>query len=186
MGDDRMPGSNDSSSRINFTFYSICAILPLMQIFQNIRLLFARRSYLIAYILMVLVLLGTWYFFTNHKIIVGNYGLLHASIDIGLSMIVIWGFPLFLLAWIFRSITLGSSNKKHASAGLLGGIMGVIISGSSCCGLTLATYFGLIPLMSFLPWSGLEIKIIAVCMLAYSLYTTLKNLTTCAYKPKKR
>lgn len=43
---------------------------------------------------------------------------------------------------------------------MVGGIIGTIISGASCCGATLAASFGLLPLMSLLPYDGLEIKLI--------------------------
>lgn len=60
--------------------------------------------------------------------------------------------------------------------------MGTILSGCSCCGLTLASYFGLLPLMSFLPYSGLEIKILGTLGLLWALYDTYKNLETCRVK----
>jgi hypothetical protein len=65
---------------------------------------------------------------------------------------------------------------------MIGGLIGTIISGASCCGATLAVYFGLLPLLTALPYSGLEIKILGTLGLLYALYDVLKNLEICEVK----
>ncbi len=152
---------------------------------KNIKLLFSDPRILLGYVVMVGILAALWIVFTDYNIMFGNYGTWHTSLDIALSWIVILGFPLFILAWIYRSMTFGVKTKKKESAGFLGGIIAVIISGSSCCGATLAMYFGFTPLMMMLPYSGLELKLVAVIGLLYALYTLLSKLTTCSVQLKK-
>ena len=92
----------------------------------------------------------------------GNYGELHTYTDIALSMVMISGVPLFIMAVYHKASMFGKSETLSGKTGIgaIGGTIGTILSGCSCCGLTLASYFGLLPLMSFLPYDGLEIKLI--------------------------
>jgi hypothetical protein len=114
----------------------------------------------------------------------GNYGEIHTYTDIGLSAIMIIGFPLFLIALYHKGMLFGKQQtlEKKNILGTLGGTIGTILSGCSCCGLTLASYFGLLPLMNLLPYDGLEIKILSTIGLLYALYDILKNLETCTWK----
>jgi len=118
---------------------------------------------------------------------VGNYGKLHTYIDVMLSIIMIVGFPLFLLGFWHKVTLFGQKSiTGKSSTGMIGGLIGTIISGASCCGSTLAIYFGLLPLMNFLPYDGLEIKILGTLGLLYALYDIMKNLEVCQVKRKER
>jgi hypothetical protein len=92
----------------------------------------------------------------------GNYGKVHTYTDITLSWAMILGFPLFLIAIYYKGMLYGKkeTTQQKNIIGMIGGALGTILSGCSCCGLTLASYFGLLPLMNFLPYNGLEIKIV--------------------------
>lgn len=114
---------------------------------------------------------------------IGNYGKLHTYTDVALSMNMILGFPLFLMGFWHKSSLFGKNSiDAKTSTGIMGGIIGTIISGASCCGATLAAYFGLLPLMNFLPHDGLEIKILGTLGLLYALYDILQNLEVCQVK----
>ena len=114
----------------------------------------------------------------------GNYGELHTYTDIVLSMIMVIGFPLFIVAMYYKGSMFGKSETLSGKTGIgaIGGTIGTILSGCSCCGLTLASYFGLLPLMNLLPYDGLEIKILGALGLLYALYDVMKNLETCQVK----
>jgi hypothetical protein len=76
-----------------------------------------------------------------------------------------------------------AENLHHKTGvGTIGGIIGTILSGCSCCGLTLASYFGLLPLMNLLPYDGLEIKILGTLGLLWAIWDTYKNLEVCQVK----
>lgn len=74
---------------------------------------------------------------------------------------MIVGFPFFIIGILYRGMLFGHGENLHHKTGIgtLGGFIGTVLSGCSCCGLTLASYFGLLPIMGMLPYSGLEIKI---------------------------
>ena len=116
---------------------------------------------------------------------IGNYGKLHTYTDVALSMVMIFGFPLFLVAFWYRSMLFGKKSvSTKTGTGIVGGIIGTLISGASCCGATLATYVGLLPLMTLLPYDGLEIKILGTLGLLYALYDVVKNLEVCQVKKR--
>lgn len=114
----------------------------------------------------------------------GNYGRVHTYTDIALSWVMILGFPLFLVAIYHKGMLYGKreTTQKQNILGMIGGTLGTILSGCSCCGLTLASYFGLLPLMNLLPYDGLEIKIVWALGLLYATWDILVNLETCKMK----
>lgn len=148
--------------------------------FSNLKKIFSSKMRIFAYIILVLILLSLWWYFTDITIMFGNYGNIHTSLDICLSLVMIFGFPIFIIGMYHKSILFGTKSlDKKSGTGLAGGILGTLISGASCCGATLATYVGLIPLMTLLPYDGLELKLIGALGLLYALYDIMKNLETC-------
>lgn len=154
--------------------------------FQNLKKLFSTKSRIIAYIILIAIAWGVWWYFTDIAIMLGNYGKVHTYTDITLSMIMIFGFPLFIMGMYHKWSLFGKHENLHKKSllGTIGGTIGTILSGCSCCGLTLASYFGLLPLMNFLPYDGLEIKILGTLGLLYALYDIMKNLEVCQVKKK--
>ncbi|PID84268.1 hypothetical protein CSB09_01940 [Candidatus Gracilibacteria bacterium] len=152
---------------------------------QNLKTLFSKRWVLPVYGILVFFQASLWYYFTDVEIMFGNYGALHTWTDILLSWATFLLFPLFIFAFVYKSHAFGTKNTKTTEkTGFLGGVIATIISGSSCCGLTLASYFGLLPLMQFLPGSGIEIKILATLALCYATFITLRDMQSCAIQKK--
>ena len=114
-------GSNVSGSRL------------ILFMFTNLKLIFSQKKYIFGYIALVLFFGALWWYFTDIKLMFGNYGAVQASIDTAASIINIFLFSLFIIAWIFRSIMFGKLSHKGDSTGFLGGLIGVLISGSICC-----------------------------------------------------
>ena len=153
--------------------------------FAHLSKLFSSKSGIFAYIVLILLAWGVWWYFTDVAVMFGNYGVAYTSFDIALSLVMVLGFPLFLVAfWYKSSLFWRDTLDTKSGTGMLGWILGTIISGASCCGLTLASYFGLLPLMNLLPYNGIEIKIVATLGLLYALYDILKNLEACKMKKK--
>lgn len=145
---------------------------------------FQKPTLFSLYVFLVIVLLLLWWNFTNIEIMFWNYGNFHTYADIIFSMIIVFCFPLFIIGITYKWLlfwvreTIGWKNGIGAS----GGIIWTIISGASCCGWTLAIYFGLIPLMTLLPYDGLEIKLFAVIWLLWANYDLYKYLEVCRIK----
>lgn len=154
--------------------------------FQNLNHLFKKKNIKTLYILLVMLAFGVWWYFTDIRIMLGNYGKVHTYTDIWLSIVMIFWFPLFLIALYYKGMLFWKAEtlEKKNILGTVGGTIGTILSGCSCCGLTLASYFGLLPLMNLLPYDGLEIKILWTLGLLYALFDIIKNLETCKVKSK--
>lgn len=162
------------------------------QIFANISLIFKNPKYIIGYILGVIFFGFLWYKFTDFNLMRGNYGIAHYYYDGIISWINILAFPFFITVWIYRSYTLGSQSATGEKAGFLGGIIGIIISGSICCGSSILLAFGTSALTRFisgnpfLPFKGLELKTLGVIILLYALYSLLTKLLVCERKITKK
>ena len=152
--------------------------------YKNIKDLFSSKYNIFGYWILVIILASLWYLSTDFRIMFWNYGYTHTYFDISLSIIIILLFPVLIVSIIYKSL----KYWKRADIELktinwvISATIGTIISGASCCGATLATYFGLLPIMSFLPYSGLELKIIGVLGLIYGLHNSIKHLNTCHIK----
>ena len=151
---------------------------------NTIKIILNSKQRLSLYIILVLVGISIWWNTTDIKIMFGNYGYLHTYTDIFLSIIIILFFPLFIIAVGYKSWKYWKRTDIYWKLGIwfIWWIAGTIISGASCCWATLAISFWLLPLLSFLPYNGLEIKIIGVLWLIYALYDIIINLETCKTK----
>lgn len=148
---------------------------------SNLTKPFQNRTLLITYLSLIVIGALIWWYFTDVTIMLGNYGKIHTYTDIFLSVFMILWFPLFIVGMIHKWLQFGKKENLHSRSliGTIGGTIGTILSGCSCCGLTLASYFGLLPLMSLLPYDGLEIKILGTLGLLWALSDLYKNLEVC-------
>lgn len=155
--------------------------------FQNFKKLFSSNMRIFAYISLIIIAWGIWWYFTDIAIMFGNYWPIHTYIDISLSIIMILGFPLFIMGLYHKGNLFGKHENLHHRSliGTMSGTIGTILSGCSCCGLTLASYFWLLPIMNLLPYDGLEIKILGTLGLLYALYDIMKNLEVCQMRKRK-
>ena len=71
--------------------------------FRNLKTLFSSRNRIIAYIALVVTSITVWWLFTDTAIMFGNYGTLHTSVDIFLSLTISILFPLFLVGFFYKS-----------------------------------------------------------------------------------
>jgi hypothetical protein len=152
--------------------------------YQNLKTLIASPARILSYLILMLLAASLWWYMTDILIMFGNYGNTHTYTDIILSVVMILIFPLFLVALFYKSWKYGkrADMGPKTGTGIIGGTIATIISGASCCGATLAAYFGLLPLMALLPYDGLELKIIGVIGLLYATWDILVNLETCRVK----
>lgn len=148
---------------------------------KNLKHLFSSLRRVSVCIALILLLSLIWWYTTDIKIMFGNYGLIHTYTDITLSVIMIIAFPVFIVALIYRSWKYWkrADIDWNSINWIIWWVIWTIISGASCCGATLAASFWLLPLMSFLPYSGLEIKTLGALGLLYALWEILVNLETC-------
>lgn len=71
--------------------------------YQNLKTIITSPRLLLSYLLLVMIASSLWWYSTDIVIMFGNYGNIHTYTDIVLSMIMIFVFPLFLIAIIYKS-----------------------------------------------------------------------------------
>jgi hypothetical protein len=74
------------------------------------------------------------------------------------------------------------TRKKIHKRGFLGGLLGVVVTGCPSCTMGLASFLGIGSTLSLLPWHGLELKLIALVLLGWSIWNIYKNLLVCKVK----
>lgn len=109
--------------------------------FDNLKKIFSNPKYIIAYLILVLIFGFLWWKFTNFSLMLGNYSITRFVIDTIISWLNILLFPLFIVAWIYRSYNFGCYQKSD-SFGFIGGFVSAVISGSLCCGTSLLIPLG--------------------------------------------
>jgi hypothetical protein len=81
-----------------------------------------------------------------------------------------------------------STNKKLGILGTIGLFLGALAPGCAACGIGLATTLGLgTAFVTILPYKGLELSILAILILGFTIIKTSQNLTSCNInlKPNK-
>lgn len=157
---------------------------------QNIR----KVLTIVPYPFILIILWGIfgyiWYHYTDISILFWNHGKIYASIDILFSWIMNIIFPLFLVWILYKTLRFGKKSHKKWSTFFwsLGGVIGTIISWSTCCSASLLTYFWLTTIIVQFPFiesNLLAIKIIGTVVLIIAFYDTYKNLENCTLKSKR-
>lgn len=85
--------------------------------FKNLLKPFRNKKLLFIYLFLVALATFIWWYFTDIAVMFGNYGSTHTWIDIGLSIVLIVGFPLFLVGIIHKGILFGSRENLHQKTG---------------------------------------------------------------------
>jgi hypothetical protein len=149
---------------------------------DNFQLFLRTRPYLLISIAATLLFLFLSYIFTDYVTLQGNKGNAFLIIEIITSVIIafLFGLTLGLLSYKIRMAA--TIKLKESGSTLIGSFLGILVTGCPACSITLASYLGLASIITLLPFSGLELKIISIGLLIYSNYSLLGNLSTCTRK----
>lgn len=129
------------------------------------------------------ILIGSIFiYFTNFELIAGNFGHTYLWWQIIMQLLITILFGLFVPISLYKFLEFNSfSIKENISSGG-GTFLGLLVAGCPACSITLASYLGLTSLITLLPWYGLELKIMAIPLLAYANISLLKDLKVCKIK----
>lgn len=149
-------------------------------------------SFIISFIAM-----GSFFlYFSDFELIEGNYWKNYLYLDYFLNFLISFLFAFFLASNIYKSVNFWEFNKKSWLFWFIWTFFWVLITGCPTCSLTLAYYLWLASVFSasvsvfwneinLFPFWGIEIKVLWVVFLIYSIYINLKNLDSCKLKTKK-
>lgn len=156
------------------------------EIKNNFVEVFSNWKYSLLGLIALFVMGFPFYYFTNLELLQGNFGNLYMWTQIILQSIITILFAIFLPVSVYKYVKFSSFSLKENTTSGFGAFIGVLVAGCPACSITLASYLGLAGLISYLPWYGLELKIIAVPLLLYANTVLLKNMNKCKLKIKKK
>lgn len=120
-------------------------------------------------------------YFTHYDLILGNFGLIYALSQVIIQFLVSLLFALNTSLLYYKMNYIGGLSIQGTS-GSFGGLLSLLVSGCPACSITLAGYLGLATFFSSLPLAGLEVKIIALLILLWSVNEVSNNLMICNIK----
>jgi len=154
------------------------------EIKNNFIEVFSKWHNILIFIIIFISIGSIFIYFTNLDLIVGNIGYNYMWAQIIMQILITILFGLFVPISIHKFRMFNSvSTKENLSSGS-GTFLGLLVAGCPACSITLASYLGFGSIISFLPWYGLELKIIAVFLLIYANISLLKKLNVCEIKKK--
>jgi len=80
--------------------------------FQNLLKPFSKPALVISYMTLAGILFWVWSLFNQTDLIRGNHGAFHANLDIFLSIVTIFLFPLLIVGILYRSLIFGQKNES--------------------------------------------------------------------------
>jgi len=156
-----------------------------MKFLEALGIVYRKKGYLLLSLISAFLIGWLMFFFTHYQTIKGNFGAAYANIDVLSQAIISILFGINAALLVFKINNISKSIHKDTGLTALGSFLGVIVAGCPACGLTLASYLGLASFIAVFPFAGLELKILGIVLLAYSLDSLSKNLLTCKIDFKK-
>lgn len=109
-------------------------------------------------------------------------GLITNNTPVGLVILLatalLAGLNVSLLA--FKVRVLKAFDYREGGAGTGGTFAGLLASGCSACGIGILSLLGLTGGLLFLPFGGLELGVVGIVLLLFSLYWTSKGIMGCS------
>jgi hypothetical protein len=149
---------------------------------KNLKIVFTNRRYLILSMIFFIFLSLLFSYFTDSEYIINTKGYLFYFLTFISQFTIAILFSIFLSISIYKYTKFSKFDVSENSSSILGTFLAVLVTGCPACSITLASYLGLASILSFLPFFGLELKIIGIFLLLYANYSILTSLTTCKIK----
>lgn len=128
----------------------------------------------------VFVVLFAWIqqILNDNSSIRGNYGELNFMVRqiLDVSVLVLLFGLIKLFVYKYLHIWWGD---KGTGLWLWGGILSLIVTGCPACSIWLASYLWLSAFISWLPYDGVELKVLSVLLMWYAVYDMWKKLDVC-------
>ena len=153
--------------------------------YHNLKEVFSKTSHISISLVCFSIMFFVFYSTTDTLAILGNLGKVYIVATWISQILVALLFSVFISVFVYRWKYFSSFSIKDISGSATGGTLGILASGCPACSVTLASYFGLVGALSYLPFFGLEIKILGILIISYALYSSIKNLKSCPIKTKK-
>ena len=142
---------------------------------NNFLEIFKNKNYVFLSIITFILIGLVFEYFTDSELIKGNMGANYLYILITSQILISFLFAIFISAFYYKykKFNIIETNENRTSFSAL--FLGVLVAGCPACSVSIASYIGLAGLISLFPYYGLELKIIAIPMLVYANYYSIKN-----------
>lgn len=165
-----------------------------MPLWQTVKLELFTPRFLISSLSVAVLYVALFAFIPNHKLLIYSLISYSPGITLNLFFSLILGLPqslarLDLIFLLLTSIlvglnvvlllkTFGKLNNQKVRLSIGGGsILALVATGCTSCGLSIVSLFGLsAATFSFLPFMGVEFKVISIGLLLFSFLYTLRRL----------
>ena len=158
----------------------------LLNIFYNLKLVFSNYKYGVLFVILNTIII---YFFSTQmadELIKVNYGVLYYNIVWILQVLISLFLSLFIVLSIFKIYYFSSNSLTQNGIGGFSSTLGILVAGCPACSITIASYLGLASFISFLPYDGLELKVLSFILLLVVNFYLLKDLQTCKIKKQSK
>ena len=128
-----------------------------------------------------LISIPSYYFFES-ELIIWNFWYKYYLFELILTILI------SILFWFFLGSTLykiNFFNTKKSWFWFIGWFLWILVSWCPACSITFASYLWLSWIIAILPFWGIELKIVSILILLYSIYFTIKNLEVCKINNSK-
>jgi hypothetical protein len=133
--------------------------------FEQIKSVLNDKKYRFVFLISLVSFSTIVIYFTNLELNLNNFGKL-AYFQFTTDIIIAFSFAIFLALFLHNySLTKKLQHKR----GFVGGILGTLFFGCAACSITLAGYLGIAGFISFFPFYGLELKLLALGILILSI-----------------
>ncbi len=155
------------------------------QFWENLSQVYSQWKYLVLNVILFSIIIGLFMWISNYDIIEGNLGRIYLYVEIFLQLFIAGLFSMFLTVSVYKINYFRKFSKGKSTIGVFGAFLGLIVVGCPSCSVTIASYFGLVGFIAFLPYEGMELKFLSLPILGYAVYGITKDLKTCRVKRKK-
>ncbi len=155
------------------------------EVLSNLIEVYSEKKSWVISILIFALSIFIFSYFTQADVIRGNLGESYYDVTFILQIVISILFAMFISLTVHKLMKFSSFSAKEGATSGVGFFLGVLVAGCAACSISLAGYLGLASVVAFLPWYGLELKLIALPLLLYANYVSLKDLQLCKIKRKK-
>ena len=106
-----------------------------------------------------------------------------ASITLTVIVAVLAGINIALVAYNIK--TQRNKNIKNGTSAILGGALTAFTPGCPACTTSLSAVLGIVGGLAIFPLQGLELKLVSICALTFSIWWAMRNInnaTCCVMK----
>lgn len=143
--------------------------------YKNMILALKNPATWVVFFIALIAMQAFYYYTTDYELLRGNFGFVYYMVTLLLSLGISLLFGLSAGMLWYR----GKLFQKDSGAVAGGSILGMLVGGCSACSISFASAIGLGGLLSWLPFGGIELKVLAFGILAVTTYSLATNLHEC-------